>query len=280
VAVTSENPIGLLPVVFRRTAIDLGDRHQGEIDMYNTETAAVDGTAACARFAPSPSARHDMADATLIARIATGDRLAMHALFARHKTRVYRFILRLVGDAASADDLTSEVFLTVWRHAHKFRGRAAASTWLLAIARFKALDELRRRRDAAPDLEQPDASDPAADPEASWADKHRGAMLRKCLGALSPEHRTIIDLVYYHEKSVQEVAAIVGIPCATVKTRMFYARKKLAALLAAERVTGAVARSRVCGLCVVLSHELARLRVKQKPRCCGVIPSLKRRARL
>jgi RNA polymerase sigma-70 factor (ECF subfamily) len=218
---------GFAPVVFRRTAIDLGDPHQGEIDMYNTETAAVDGTAACARFAPSPSARRDMADATLIARIATGDRLAMHALFARHKTRVYRFILRLVGDAASADDLTSEVFLTVWRHAHKFRGRAAASTWLLAIARFKALDELRRRRDAAPDLEQPDASDPAADPEASWADKHRGAMLRKCLGALSPEDRTIIDLVYYHEKSVQEVAAIVGIPCATVKARVFYARKKL-----------------------------------------------------
>jgi RNA polymerase sigma-70 factor (ECF subfamily) len=226
-------------VVFRRTGIDLGDPHEREIDMYHTETAAVDGTAACARFAPSPSARRDMADATLIARIATGDRLAMHALFARHKTRVYRFILRLVGDAASADDLTSEVFLTVWRRAHKFRGRAAASTWLLAIARFKALDELRRRRDAAPDLEQPDASDPAADPEASWADKHRGAMLRKCLGALSPEHRTIIDLVYYHEKSVQEVAAIVGIPCATVKTRMFYARKKLSALLAAQGLTRA-----------------------------------------
>jgi RNA polymerase sigma-70 factor, ECF subfamily len=71
------------------------------------------------------------------------------------------------------------------------------------------------------------------------ADKHRGAMLRQCLGALSPEHRTIIDLVYYHEKSVQEVAAIVGIPCATVKTRMFYARKKLSALLAAQGLTRA-----------------------------------------
>ena len=230
---------GFALVVFRGTAIDLGDPHEREIDMYHTETAAVDVTAACARLAPLPSARRDMADATLIAQIATGDRLAMHALFARHKTRVYRFILRLVGDAASADDLTSEVFLTVWRRAHKFRGRAAASTWLLAIARFKALDELRRRFDTAPDLEQPDASDPAADPEASWADKHRGAMLRKCLGALSPEHRTIIDLVYYHEKSVQEVAAIVGIPCATVKTRMFYARKKLAALLAAQGLTRA-----------------------------------------
>src|SRR5215468_6486972 len=138
--------------------------------MYLSEMATVDGTAACPRFARLPSARRDMPDATLIARIATGDRLAMPALFARHKARVYRFILRLVGEAAGADDLTSEVFLAVWRHAHKFRGRAAASTWLLAIARFKALDELRRRRDTAPDLEQTAASDPAADLEASWAD--------------------------------------------------------------------------------------------------------------
>jgi RNA polymerase sigma-70 factor (ECF subfamily) len=198
-------------------------------------------TAACGRLAPLPSVRRDMPDATLIARIATGDRLAMHALFARHKTRIYRFILRLIGDAASADDLTSEVFLAVWRHAHKFRGRAAASTWLLAVARFKALDELRRRRDDARNLEELDASDPAVDPEASWTDNHRGAMLRKCLSALSPGHRTVIDLVYYHEKSVQEVAAIIGIPCATVKTRMFYARKKLAALLAAQGLTRAAA---------------------------------------
>jgi RNA polymerase sigma-70 factor (ECF subfamily) len=239
VAVISKNPSGFSLVAFRGTAIDLGDPHEREIDMYHTETAAVDGIAACARFAPLPSARRDMPDATLIARIATGDRLAMHALFARHKTRVYRFILCLVHDVASADDLTSEVFLAVWRHAHKFQGRAAASTWLLAIARFKALQELRRRRDTAADSEEVDARDPAADPEACCADNHRGAVLRKCLGALSPEHRTIIDLVYYHEKSAQEVAAIVGIPCATVKTRMFHARKELAALLAAQGVTHA-----------------------------------------
>jgi RNA polymerase sigma-70 factor, ECF subfamily len=209
--------------------------------MNHSQTAAVDGSAACACVELLPRERHDVPDATLIARIATGDRLAMQALFARHKTRVYRFILRLVGDAASADDLTSEVFLAVWRHAHKFRGRAAGSTWLLAIARLKALGELRRRRNAASNSEEVDASDPAADPEASWGDKHRGAILRKCLGTLSPEHRTIIDLVYYHEKSVQEVAAIVGIPCATVKTRMFYARKKLATSLAAQGLTRAAA---------------------------------------
>jgi RNA polymerase sigma-70 factor, ECF subfamily len=86
-----------------------------------------------------------------------------------------------------------------------------------------------------------DTSDPAADQEERWADQHRGAILRKCLGALSSEHRTIIDLVYYHDKSVQEVAAIVGVPSATVKTRMFYARKKLAALLATQGVMRAAA---------------------------------------
>jgi RNA polymerase sigma-70 factor, ECF subfamily len=210
--------------------------------MYRDETATLDATATCAAFAPLQTTPHVMPDETLIARIATGDRLAMEAFFARHKTRVYRFILRLLGDDASAEELTNEVFLTVWRRAHKFRGRAAASTWLLAIARFKALCEMRRRRTTSIDPEEPDASDRlAADPEASWADKHRGAILRKCLGALSPEHRTIIDLVYYHEKSTQEVAAIVGIPCATVKTRMFYARKKLGVLLAAQGVTRAAA---------------------------------------
>jgi RNA polymerase sigma-70 factor (ECF subfamily) len=182
---------------------------------------------------------HDTSDEALIAKIASGNRLAMQALFVRHHTRVYRFILRLVGDAATADDVTSEVFLAVWQEARRFEARSAASTWLLAIARFKALAELRRRREPASDVEDTAASDPAADPEAAFAIKHRGEILRKCLTRLSREHREIIDLVYYHERSVQEVAAIVGIPCNTVKTRMFYARRKLSELLAAQGVVGA-----------------------------------------
>jgi len=75
-----------------------------------------------------------------------------------------------------------------------------------------------------------DASDT---PEVSLQKKDKGAVLRNCLEQLSREHREVIDLVYYHEKSVEEVAEIVGIPEATVKTRMFYARKKLSELLKA-----------------------------------------------
>lgn len=161
----------------------------------------------------------------------------MQALFARHQLRVYRFVLRLVGNPTAAEDLISEVFLDVWRQADQFEGRSTVSTWLLAIARFKALSSMRRRPHEELDDEKAGAIEDSADnPELSVQKKDKGAALRKCLQALSPEHREVIDLVYYHEKSVEEVAAIVGIPEATVKTRMFYARKKLSELLKAAGI--------------------------------------------
>jgi len=171
-------------------------------------------------------------DEALIARIANGDRLAMQVLFARHHVRVYRFVLRLVRNEAKAEDLISEVFLDIWRQAGKFEGRAAASTWMLSIARFKALSALRKRTEEELDDETAAAVEDQADnPEVSLAKKDKAAALRQCLSKLSAEHREVVDLVYYHEKSVEEVAGIVGIPEATVKTRMFYARKKLSEFL-------------------------------------------------
>ena len=107
----------------------------------------------------------------------------------------------------------------------------------MAIARYKALSALRRRPDEELDDEAAAAiEDPGDDPETALTKKDKGEILRKCLTVLSPEHREIIDLVYYHEKSVEEVAEIVGIPENTVKTRMFYARKRLAELLKAAGV--------------------------------------------
>jgi RNA polymerase sigma-70 factor (ECF subfamily) len=165
----------------------------------------------------------------------------MQALFARHNARIYRFVLRMVGDNGLAEDLTSEVFLSVWQQAHRFEARSAVTTWLLAIARYKALAELRRRPQAASsERESSDISDPADTPDVAFEIKHRGEILRKCLARLSREHREVIDLVYYHEKSVQEVAEIIGIGGNTVKTRMFYARKQLSKLLEAEGVVGAL----------------------------------------
>ena len=163
-------------------------------------------------------------DEVLISRIAGGDRLAMQVLFARHHVRVYRFVLRLVRNEATAEDLISEVFLDVWRQAAKFEGRSAVSTWMLSIARFKALSALRRRPEQELDSEMAEAiEDHSDDPEVALAKKDKGAVLREALTALSAEHREVIDLVYYHEKSVEEVARITGIPEARVKTRMAFA---------------------------------------------------------
>jgi RNA polymerase sigma-70 factor (ECF subfamily) len=171
-------------------------------------------------------------DETLVARVADGDRRAIALLLARHQQTVYRFVLRLVADRTTAEDIVSEVFIELWRQAARFEGRARLSTWLLAIARNKALSVKRRRVDQP--LEDGVAEaipDDAVNAEESLDAAMRGTVLRDCLTRLSPAHREIIDLVYYHEKSVEEVATIVGVPAATVKTRMFYARKRLAELV-------------------------------------------------
>jgi RNA polymerase sigma-70 factor (ECF subfamily) len=182
-------------------------------------------------------ARRPIAIATneaLIGRIAAGDKLAMRLLFARHHVRVHRFVLRLVRNPAAADDVVSETFLEVLRQAGTFKARSAASTWFLSIARFKALSELRRRADEELDDETASAiEDPADDPEAAILKKDGSEILRHCLTRLTPDHREMIDLVYYHEKSIEEVAEIVGIPLNTVKTRVYYARQRLAHMLEA-----------------------------------------------
>ena len=107
----------------------------------------------------------------------------------------------------------------------------------LAIARYKALSALRKRPDEELDDETAQAiEDQGDDPEVAMQKKDTSAVLRQCMTKLSAEHREIIDLVYYHEKSVEEVSKIVGVPENTVKTRMFYARKRLGELLKAAGV--------------------------------------------
>jgi RNA polymerase sigma-70 factor (ECF subfamily) len=176
-------------------------------------------------------------DEVLIVRIAAGDKRAMQALYRRHHVRLYRFVLRFVRDRQLAEDLVSEAFLDVWRGASTFAARSAASTWLLAIARFKALSALRRTSDAQLDEATAAATaDRADDPEVTIRKKQQGEILRDCLTRLSPDHRETIDLVYYQGMGISAVAAIVGIPENTVKTRMFHARKQLSVLLRAAGV--------------------------------------------
>jgi RNA polymerase sigma-70 factor (ECF subfamily) len=176
-------------------------------------------------------------DEALVKAIADGDRRAMQTLYQRHNVRVYRFVLRLTNNASVAEDLVSEVFIDVWRQADTFRAQSQVSTWLLSIAHHKALSALRRRQDVQLDERMASAiEDPADDPETIVRNEDRSAAIQSCLSQLSAPHREVIDLVYYQEKSVDEVACIVGIPASTMKTRMFYARKQMEKLLASAGI--------------------------------------------
>jgi RNA polymerase sigma-70 factor (ECF subfamily) len=180
---------------------------------------------------PCVAASPESSDESLLERVAEGDRLAMRALYARHNLKVYRFVLRFVGDASKAEDVVSEVFFDVWRQAGRFEGRSQVTTWILGIARFKALTVRRQRHDEPLDEALVETiADQADDPEVCLDKKREAAMLRMCIGRLTPQHREVIDLVYYHGTSVEQTATILGVPANTVKTRMFYARQRISEL--------------------------------------------------
>jgi RNA polymerase sigma-70 factor (ECF subfamily) len=172
-------------------------------------------------------------DTALMAATATGDKLALQTLYARHHVRVYRFLLRLVHNEAVAEDLLADVYLDVWRKADRFAGRSQVSTWLLAIARHKALSALRRHgMEALEDDAAERIEDPSDNAEAALGKRETHAALRDSLTQLSPAHREIVDLVYYHGRTIEEAASIIGVPVGTAKTRMFYARKQLRSAMA------------------------------------------------
>ena len=165
------------------------------------------------------AASGQQSDRELVDRVAKGDRAAVRLLFMRHHARVYRFVARQTGSESMADDIANEVFLELWRQAPAFEGRSEVSTWLLGIARFKSLSALRKRKEVWIDDDDAAAVPDTADtPEVAVMKDDKAAALRRMVNALPEEHRTVIDLAYYHAKSVIEIGEILSIPVATVKT--------------------------------------------------------------
>ena len=172
-----------------------------------------------------------LSDIEVLKQVANADKRGLETLYSRHSSQTFKFLLRLTGNRSTAEDLTHDVFLEIWKSASRFEGRSSVSTWILSIARYKALDAGRKRK-ALTEQDLPPTPEPS--PEARAMQASSSDYMRRCMMALSQEHREIIDLVYFHEKSVKEVSEILDIHEATVKTRMFYARKKLKEMLQAQ----------------------------------------------
>jgi RNA polymerase sigma-70 factor (ECF subfamily) len=175
----------------------------------------------------------ELSDKALVQLMADEDTRALELLYLRHHDRVRRFLIRFTGNESMADDVVNEVFLDAWRHAGEFEGRSQVATWLMAIARFKAISECRRRSEAQLDNRTAAVIEDLSDiPSTSMEKRQRSDILQKCLAKLTPLHREVINLSYYQGKKVEEVAQFTGASVSTIKTRMHYARARMAKLLA------------------------------------------------
>ncbi|HTE85558.1 MAG TPA: sigma-70 family RNA polymerase sigma factor [Dehalococcoidia bacterium] len=174
------------------------------------------------------------ADEELLDRVAAHDQSAFEAIYLRHSALVYSIALRVVADPGIAQDVAQEVFLRVWRHPALFdvtRGRFVS--WLMSVARNRAVDEVRSRgrrrlREVMPAPGADDPADPqAVDPQlaAQLADE-RGEV-RRALDLLPQEQRIAIELAYFGGMTQQEIASVLDTPLGTVKTRVRLAMRKL-----------------------------------------------------
>lgn len=170
-------------------------------------------------------------DAALLARVVDGDKEAFTILMRRHEDRVFAVCLRLMGSRSAALDASQETFLTLYRKAGQYRGTAAVGTWLHRIAVNTCYDLLRKEK-RRPTEPMPDYFEPH---DATAQDPYTSVELRpsieQALAGLSPEFRSAVVLADVHGLSLPEVAETLEIPVGTVKSRLFRARRQLAAKL-------------------------------------------------
>lgn len=164
-------------------------------------------------------------DAHLVAAARSGDVPAFELLVARHQKRVFRVALRMLGDAAEAEDAAQDTFVAAWRALGRYRGEGAFSTWLYRIAVNKCLDRLAARRVTEP-LDDRVAS-AIGGPEEIAQGHARFAALIRALAALSGEQRAALVLRELEGLSYEEVAAVLGVTVAAVKGRLHRARAEL-----------------------------------------------------
>ncbi len=170
--------------------------------------------------------------------VAAGDALAFERLFRLYERRVFQYILGFVRDAATAEEVAADTLLTVWRTAGRFEKASRVSTWILGIARHKAIDGLRRAMRAAPMELLEEAEDlPSAAPGPMDAAQDRTVeqLTQRAFQHLSAKHREVLYLAYFEDVPYEEIATLLELPRNTVKTRVYYAKQKLREEL--ERLT-------------------------------------------
>lgn len=180
------------------------------------------------RLVPRPEAD----DHLLIQRVAGHDRQAFEVLYQRYARRVAGYLGKFLKQPELVEEVLDDVMLVVWQNAARFNYQSRLSTWIFGIAYHKALKAMSHARNALSEpLLQPPAWNEADDPAVMLSRQEQERAITAALASLSPEHRAVVELTFYHARSYQEIATITGCPVNTVKTRMFHARRRLAQAL-------------------------------------------------
>jgi RNA polymerase sigma-70 factor (ECF subfamily) len=173
-------------------------------------------------------------DVQLIGRIARQDLRAFEELYRTYQPRLTRFLKNMLRSAPLVEEVLDDTMLVVWNKPDRYNGKSKVSTWIFAIAYRKALKALRRHDEPIEDHAAETRESEEAGPEQQLGQRQVQHALLSAIGELSHEHRTVLDLTYYHGAGYREIAEIMACPVDTVKTRMFHARRRLKTKLSGE----------------------------------------------
>ena len=170
-------------------------------------------------------------DVRLIERIVQRDLRAFETLYRAYHPRLTRFLTNMLRRPHLVEEALDDTMMVVWKRPEKFNGTSKVSTWIFAVAYRTALKARSRVQDPVSDEDAPEPVDEGT-PEQDLGQRQTKAVLLKAMDHLSPEHRAVLDLTYFHDIGYREIADILGCPVGTVKTRMHHARKHLKTHLA------------------------------------------------
>lgn len=178
------------------------------------------------RLMTKPSGSNEFVD-----RLRSGDMEAFEALYIEYRPRLGKFVSNIVAQPETVEEVINDTMVAIWKGVDRFQGSSKLSTWIFSIA-YRIASRARSRQDLPISddkllYEESQLDNPDVEVERSKLQE----LLRGAFEQLSPEHRSVVDLTYYHEMHYREIAVIMDCPVDTVKTRMFHARKKLKGLL-------------------------------------------------
>lgn len=172
---------------------------------------------------------NDEVESVLIHKVAGGDREAFKQLYTLYHKRIFSYLLKILSEKETAEEVLNDVMFEVWRSAANFKGQSKLATWVFGIAHNKAMNALRKTRGKEVlELEEIESQD---NPQREIETCNLREKIKKALTHLSEEHRVVIELTFYQGFSYAEIAEVVGCPVNTVKTRMFHAKQKLQGIL-------------------------------------------------